>query len=281
MVLGELMDRCFRLIVHEAMKSSENMAIDEAILKLRPKLGMDTLRLYMWKPSTVSIGYFQNLNDAVDLECVKKRRFDVVRRMTGGGALLHAEEMELTYSIVVSEGSLSLPKDVASSSMMLAEGLLQGLKLWGVKAEMKGYTASNKAQLCYLREGVSDILVNGRKISGSAQKRVGEAILQHGTLLLDLDLEAWLEVVKVPQDITVEKLSEKMTSIKHELGSYNLDEVRQKVIEGFSEALKIKLMKASLSKEEVDLAKLLKLKYGSMDWTLQARELQDAESFAN
>lgn len=149
------------------------MAIDEAIFKLRFKLGVDTLRLYMWKPSAVSIGYAQNARKAVNLEGIKRRGYDLVRRITGGGAVLHAEGLELTYSVVVSEDFPGLPKDILSSCVMLAKGLAYGLKRLGINADVKGITDLSKAELCYLRSGGSDVLVGGRKISGSAQRRTG------------------------------------------------------------------------------------------------------------
>jgi len=113
-----------RLIVQEGLKGSENMAIDEAIFRLRPKLGVDTLRLYTWKPSAVSIGYAQSVEEAVNLEGVKRRGYDLVRRITGGGALLHAEGLELTYSVVVGKDFPGLPDDVFSSSIAIVKGLV-------------------------------------------------------------------------------------------------------------------------------------------------------------
>ncbi len=259
-----------RLIVHGPLRGSENMAIDEAILTLRPKLGLDTLRLYMWKPSAVSIGYAQSVEEAVNLEGVKRRGYDLVRRITGGGALLHAEGLELTYSVVIHENFPGLPRDLFSSSIAIATGLVYGLRNLGLNANVRGTHDSDRAELCYLRGGGSDVLVNGRKISGSAQRRTGKALLQHGTLLLGLDPEAWLDTIKVPPGFKANNFKLRMTTIGWELGRCRLNEVINAVVKGFSEALNVKLVEEGLNEEELKLAEALKRKYESRDWTFQA-----------
>ena len=176
----------WRLLKTGAGTAYWNMAVDEAMLIARAEGRCpNTVRLYTWRPSAVSIGFFQSLEREVDVEECRRMGVDVVRRITGGGAVFHDEHGEVTYSIVVPEEYLkrSFPhSSIQESYELLCKGVLEGLKELGVSAEFKP---------------VNDILVSGRKISGSAQTRRRGVILQHGTLLLKSDLKTMFRVLKV------------------------------------------------------------------------------------
>lgn len=161
----------FRIIPNQTNSAAMNMAYDEACMEaVKEGKVPPTIRLYRWKPSAVSIGYFQCLTDEIDLEEVKKNNVQVVRRQTGGGAVYHDYEGEVTYSII---GPQELfPKNVIESYKFICEPILEALKELGMTAEFRP---------------INDILVEGKKISGNAQTRKEGILLQHGTILLKVD----------------------------------------------------------------------------------------------
>ena len=149
------------------------------------------LRLYGWSPAAVSVGRGQR-DDVVDEERARGLGLDHVRRPTGGGALLH-DEHEVTYAVVLPHDFPGLPGDVAGSYTFVTRPLLAALRGLGVRAEL----ASGRGDLddlCYLRREGVHVTVGGRKISGGAQRRTGEALLQHGTLLVRRDAERMARV---------------------------------------------------------------------------------------
>ncbi|MEM2282640.1 MAG: biotin/lipoate A/B protein ligase family protein [Candidatus Hadarchaeales archaeon] len=233
-----------------------SMALDEAILKLN-SLGKspNTLRFWTWCPSAVSIGYFQSVELEVDLEAARERGVEVVRRITGGGAVFHDKDGELTYSLVC--GGEDLPADILESYRKVCAGLVAGLRKLGLQAEFRP---------------VNDVLVGGRKISGSAQTRRWGSVLQHGTILLDPDFQVMFQVLRVGREKISDKgiasPLERVTSVARELGRCPaVEEVREAMIMGFSEALDVRFEEGDLSAEEMELALQLREKYSSREWT--------------
>ena len=113
-----------------------NMALDEAIETAKSRnLVPNTIRFFRWKPSAVSIGYFQSMNEEVDIAACKSMGVDYVRRITGGGAVYHDYEGELTYSIIVNEDHKLIPKNILKSYEVLCSGLVIGLRKLGIPAE--------------------------------------------------------------------------------------------------------------------------------------------------
>ncbi|MFX0068562.1 MAG: biotin/lipoate A/B protein ligase family protein [Promethearchaeota archaeon] len=251
----------WRLIDLEVLSGPMTMAIDEAILRLAT-LGESppTLRLYRWNPSAVSIGYFQSIHEEVDLEICKKLEVDVVRRITGGGAVYHDYDGEITYSIIVKEDNPKIPTDIMESYELLCQGIVGGLKNLGMNAEFKP---------------INDIIVNGRKISGNAQTRRQNVLLQHGTILVDFDPGAMFKVLKVSEakisDKLIQSVRERVTSIRNEMeDEITFEQVRKALIEGFQGALQINFREGRLSKGERELAdRLLKEKYSSERWNFR------------
>ena len=237
-----------------------NMAIDEAILRrVSVDLAPNTLRLYRWKPSAVSIGYFQTLEREVDLDYCKERGIGVVRRMTGGGAVFHDHRGELTYSLIVRQGEGGIPEDISESYRVICGGLVAGLGRLGVKAEFRP---------------INDVVVNGRKISGSAQTRRRGVILQHGTILLKVDVRTMFKALKVSgekvSDKMIKSVEERVTSLSRELKrEVSFGEAFEALRRGFEEALGVEFARAKLGDEELKLAaKLRDEKYKTRWWNL-------------
>ena len=257
----------WRLLGLEIHKAAMNMAVDEAILTARTiDTVPNTLRLYKWKPSAVSIGMNQNLETEVQLENCRRLGVDVLRRITGGGTVYHDERDEVTYSIVAKTGDLGV-KEIAAVYSKVYSGIRDALRLLGVTADFN----EGDSKHC------PNLTVNGKKISGSCQANKRDTVLQHGTLLLDVDLERMFTLLRVPWAKTcmevVDVAKRKHTSIKDELGHLvSAETVANALSSGFKNALRVQMIPGQLSKFEVDLAKkLCQDKYATDDWNFQRK----------
>ncbi len=232
-----------------------SMALDEAVLRLNSEgRSPNTLRFWRWQPSAVSIGYFQSLELEVNLEEARREGIQVVRRITGGGAVFHDTNGELTYSLVCKEEDL--PRDILESYRLICGGLVKGLGLLGLEAEFRP---------------VNDVLVRGRKISGSAQTRRWGSVLQHGTILISPDVRLMFRVLRVSpeklSDKAISSVFERVTTIERELGRKpGFEEVRGAMIKGFEGVLGVGFEEGDLTGEELELARKLALKYSSEEW---------------
>lgn len=232
-----------------------SMAIDEAILKLNAEgKSPNTVRFWRWKPSAISIGCFQSLEREVDLAVAKKYGVDVVRRITGGGAVFHDHGGELTYSVVCRQGDVS--DDIIESYRLICGGLVNGFERLGLQAEFRP---------------VNDVQANGKKISGSAQTRRWGSVLQHGTVLISPDVRRMFELLKVsPEKISdkfIASVFERVTTVERELGRRpSFDEVREAMIKGFEKSFSVRLSDGELTAGELELANELKPKYSSEEW---------------
>ncbi|MFH1316751.1 MAG: biotin/lipoate A/B protein ligase family protein [Candidatus Woesearchaeota archaeon] len=235
------------------------MAIDEAILTARSegKSG-NTLRFYKWKPSAVTIGYFQNAEKEVNLDYLKKNGIDIVRRLTGGGAVYHKDE--LTYSVFLNDNDIEDGKDTLAVFKKICGAIIYGLKEIGIKAEFAP---------------INDIVADGKKVSGNAQTRKGNAILQHGTILLSVDKEMMFKILTVDEDKVklknLIKAGERVTSLSDVAGKrIEFDEVRKSIVKGFEDQMDIKFVEGDLSEYEKELIdKFYKEKYNNDEWNMK------------
>ena len=238
-----------------------NMALDEAILQKAIKKSVpNTLRFYKWKPSTASIGRNQSLRDEIDIEFAKEKGFNVVRRITGGGAVFHDETRELTYSIVCPIKTLEAlgAKKVIEQFEIITQGIILGLMNYGLKPE-------KDIMHC------PAILLDGKKFSGNAQVRRKGFILQHGTILLDFDPELMYSVLKAPENVgksrMVRSVRSKCIGIKNHIGNYDEAKLINSLERGFQMSLGIELERGIFTDEEKDLAEtLVKDKYSNIKW---------------
>ncbi|MEM3832309.1 MAG: biotin/lipoate A/B protein ligase family protein [Thermoprotei archaeon] len=260
-----------RIIIDGPRDPWLNMAIDEAIMIHRPHYDFDTLRIYMWLPSGVSIGRRQIAHQTVDMEEIKRHGFKLVRRITGGGAILHQENSELTYSVVLSKDHEIYQIDVVNSATRIARGIANTLEILGIEAQT-GTTQNTieEQNLCYLRNAQSDIIVHNKKISGNAQRREPYALLQHGTLLLDFHPETWLKVIKTP-NTTPQQLQQRITSLKNILNNISTKQIIKSMIQGFTQTLNpINVFSSTLTEEELETANILYYnKYSTETWNMK------------
>ncbi len=242
----------WRLLIHEARDAYTNMAIDESLLVS----GKPTIRFYKWNPSAISIGYFQGIEEEVNLEECKKHGIDVVRRISGGGAVFHDEKGEITYSLIAPEEML--PGNVLASCDKICSSIAHGLGYLGVEAKFSP---------------LNDIVVNGKKISGSAQTRRHGNVLQHGTILLDLNAELMFSLLNVSakkiEDKGIDKASKRVTCLREEAGKVSEEELINALVKGFEDGFGIKLAEGKMDGEEVSRIDKLREKYESREWNFK------------
>ncbi|RLG52552.1 MAG: lipoate--protein ligase family protein [Thermoproteota archaeon] len=258
----------WRLVVSPPGDAYLNMAIDEAMLDARMRgLAPNTLRLYTWLPSAASVGYFQDMEQYIDLEACRRLGVQAVRRPTGGGAVYHDSAGELTYSVVADLKSIGA-SDTIGVYQRIIESITSGLKLLGIKASV----SMGSSREC------PNIRVGSAKISGSAQLIRGGYFLQHGTLLVSVDLVKMFTVLKHPfssPEEAAEKLSTRISSISQLLGcSVSRWEVADCVVAGFSEVLGVSFERRPLTLWELRRAGELRRKYSSREWNLERRRFK-------
>ena len=233
----------WRFLLTEGDNAYRNMAIDNAILVANSKgLVPPTVRFYYWVPSAITIGYFQSLEEEVDLLMCKKHGVDYVRRITGGGSVFH--ENELTYSIVISEDHKKIPKNIMDSYGRICGAIIKGLDNFGIKS---------------VYHPINDILCNGKKISGNAQTRKHRTVLQHGTVLLDVNVEKMFSLLRVSDEKMVDKLvsdvKQRVTSVRNVLNrKVPFSEIVNDMKKGFEDEFNSELFSGDLTEEEIYLA---------------------------
>ena len=165
------------------------MAIDEALLRsFDPAVSLPVLRIYGWNPPSLSLGRYQKAADILDLERCRNDGVAVVRRVTGGGVIYHADE--LTYSLVCSPRQIPSTSSVKDSFRLLTGFLLGFYRmldldvLYAADGAPEGTRFGERTAFCFAGKESFDILANGRKIGGNAQRRLKEVIFQHGSIPL-------------------------------------------------------------------------------------------------
>ncbi len=265
-----------RVIVDGPRDPRLNMSIDEAIARLRYDVGYDTLRIYMWKPTGVSIGRRQDPYREINIQAVEENKYVLVRRPTGGSALIHKEGGELTYSVVLSSSHPFYNLDIATSASAIATGIANAVKALGLNADIGTFKGVDESSLCYVRSGTSDVVVMGKKISGSAQRRSWNILLQHGTFLLDFDKAEWVDVIKVSEKDRY--LLDNIAGI-YQLLNTNIDlkDIIDTLIDSMVNALGFKdYFMGSFTPKEIDLSwKLYRSKYSTDKWNIQGIEDND------
>lgn len=245
------------------------MAVDEAITL---RCSLPTLRFYTFDPPAITLGQNQEVKK-FNLKPVEKKGFDLVRRITGGTAVLHKND--LVYSLVMAENFL--PEKVVDAYRFLSEGLVEGLKNFGLKAEKKVAQAKKRQPSCYLNENPYDIVVNGKKISGNAQARIKGIVLQHGTIIIENNLGELFDCLIADtchKNDFLEQAGEKVTSLEEEMPNKpTVEEVAKAMTYGFKKLFSTKdlvLQPGELTQKEKNLAeKLYRQKYSTNDWNHQ------------
>lgn len=261
---------------------SYNMALDEALLDFHSEGEIPpVIRFYEWNPATLSIGYFQSAKKDVDFDAVKAQNLGFVRRPTGGRAVLH--ESELTYSIIVTEQYPEMPAGVTEAYRVLSEGLLLGFQNLGLDAyfsvpdteEKLADLKKPKSAVCFDAPSWYELVVEGKKVAGSAQTRQKGVILQHGAILLDLDEEKLLSLFKFSSPEMKEKMREKLPQKAVAINQLTDKQITipqcvEAFKKGFEQALDIELVPYELSDKQKQYVKELEQKkYLNDEWNFK------------
>jgi lipoate-protein ligase A len=267
----------WRLIITPPARGAWNMAVDETLLDAAGKgLSLPCLRLYSWEPPCLSIGYAQPSSD-VDRQKLKYFGWDLVRRPTGGRAILHTDE--LTYSVVAPLSETRVSGGVLESYQRLSKALLAALHSLGLPAEAHPIhpAGSNQANapVCFEVPSHYEIVVADKKLIGSAQARRKDGVLQHGTLPLWGDLTRITKVLvysddQIQKDAAVRLLSH-ATTVESVLGfRISWDTTAHALVEGFQSELDLELVQDELSEQEIKRAEqLTQEKYSHPSWLVR------------
>lgn len=255
-----------------------NMAMDEALLNFVSRGEIDpVIRFYTWNPATLSVGYFQRLTKEIDIEKVKEKGYGMVRRQTGGRGVLH--DKELTYSVIVPESHPDMPSTVTEAYRVISEGLLEGFKLLGFDTyfaiprskEERDKLKQPRSAVCFDAPSWYELVVEGRKIAGSAQVRQKGVILQHGSLLQDVDVDDLFDMFKFKNDSLKDKMKqafvEKAVAINDISNRHiTIEDMEVAFEEGFRKGLNIDFKPLELTQQQQNEIKELTEKYKADEW---------------
>ncbi len=261
-------DISWRLIELETHDAFMNMALDEACCEAVASGGAwPTIRFYRWQPSAVSIGYFQSLQDEIALDECAVAGVDIIRRRTGGGAVYHDYEGEITYSVIVPEKMLS---DASGTTLGITESyheicgwIVNGLARVGIEAEFKPIND------IVAKVGLPDGSATFKKISGNAQTRRGGVVLQHGTILFNVDVRKMFSLLKVGKEKIADKMiaavEERVTSVTHVRPDVSREALYEALRAGFMDGKKFEV--GTWSAEELERARVLvDERYNTKEW---------------
>lgn len=261
------MEQCWRLILDGRRQAALNMAVDEAILRAcADGKAPPTLRLYGWEKPAVSLGYFQSVERArINIECCRESGIDLVRRPTGGRAVLHGHD--ITFSISVCEREIpSGFRSVPGSHLWLMRGAVAAFRLLDIPAEIGpakgGRLRPTSNADCFAHIDRCDVRVGKEKAAGAAQVRKWGALLEQGSMpcvVPDIDAHRVFGVIGWISPPSIDLLAQ-----------IPLRTVKQAIVRGFEESLDVSFREGTLSDAEAGLAlELERQKYGSADWTYQ------------
>ncbi|MCP8967079.1 lipoate--protein ligase family protein [Ectobacillus ponti] len=258
---------------------SYNMALDECLLNWQSeKLMPPTIRFYEWEVPTLSAGYFQRVAKEINMEEVKKRGFGFVRRPTGGRSVLH--DRELTYSVIVSEDHPDMPSTVTEAYRVISQGLLYGFQSLGLEAyfavpktdKEQDELRNPRSAVCFDAPSWYEIVVEGRKIAGSAQTRQKGVILQHGSVPLEIDLDTLYDLFLFPNERVKERMKSMFSSKAVAINeltdrTFTMEQLIEAFHAGFEKGLGVELVPYELTAEQqAEVEVLAKSKYESDEW---------------
>jgi len=270
----------FRLLVTEPLDAAANMALDEALLQVRlARPTRPTLRFFAWAPPAISLGYGQALDGRIDLGAARDLGLGLVRRPTGGSAILHeGPDLEVTYSVVAAAGDFVGADELLSTYRWIGTALAQGLRRLGAPVDMVPVQPSDPASMpafCFARTGSYELELDGKKVVGSAQRRQGSAFLQHGSIMLGAAPDRLRRVFPAEADPL-----RGMTTLEAALGRRpSFDDAVAALAEGFREAHGLALAPGGLDRDEDEaMQRLAHDKYEQESWTRSGRILRMARA---
>ena len=256
--------------------AATNMAIDEALLEWHSKDQIPpTLRFYGWERPSLTVGHFQNVEKTINFDGIKKHGCDFVRRLTGGSAVLHDDE--LTYSIIVSESHPKIPVSVNKAYYVLSQGLLEGYRKLGIDADFaipERELLKQRSAVCFEVPAIYEMIVDGKKVSGNAQTRQKGVLLQHGSIPLSFDAEMLFDLFKFSSDRLRERQRKSFLNKAISINDitkedHTYESIKDAFLFGFKKSLNIKTEPLQLTEEQWKyIHNLADTKYRTDDWNL-------------
>lgn len=255
-----------------------NMAIDEALIHWHSKGDIGpTLRFYRWDKPSLTVGHFQNVAKTIDLAGIRKHDCHLVRRLTGGSAVLHDDE--LTYSIVVSESHPKIPRSINQAYFVLAQGILQGYRQLQIEADFSLPDLANRERsaVCFETPAIYEMIVDGKKLTGNAQTRKNGVLLQHGSIPFSFDADMLFDLFQFSSERLRKRQREhflhKAISINDITGKeHDYETVRDAFHTGFKQTLNIDTETLHLTDKQWEyIHYLAETKYRSSDWNIERK----------
>ncbi|MDP3298459.1 MAG: biotin/lipoate A/B protein ligase family protein [Thermodesulfovibrionia bacterium] len=256
----------WRLIDDKPHNAFFNMAIDEAISEaVRKKLSPPTLRLYQWVKPSITIGYFQKASD-INLEYCKKKSYPIIRRLTGGMAILH--DSELTYSFSARSDIEPFTNSLIKNYLSIGKALASALTLINIDAQIT--LIKNRRErnpFCFKVSSYGEITVNGKKIIGSAQKRYKNGFLQQGSIMVDFDAEELERILSNYNKGVRGGLLDEIGTVKKHAPAVSIEELKKALKEAFEKTFNIRFISNGPTEFELNLVKqLTNEKYSAEKW---------------
>lgn len=251
-----------------------NMAFDECLINWHSEGKIPpTLRFYGWNAPSLSVGYFQKVERSIDFEAIHRHQCQFVRRLTGGSAVLHDDE--LTYSLVISEDDPDIPKSVQEAYHLLSKGVYEGYLNIGIPAEFEQAARSSqtgRTPICFEKPAIYEMVVNGKKLSGNAQTRKKGVLMQHGSIPFTMDLDLLFDLFQFPSEKMRERkrnsFSKKAVTINQLTDQeYHYETLIEPFKDGFKKGLGIELNPLQLTASQLqEVQQLAKDKYETPAW---------------
>ncbi len=259
-----------RLINTEQNNAAMNMAIDEAMLLTQKASLQPTLRFYDWLQPAFSFGYFQRISEEVDVAACDAHGIEIVRRMTGGGTVIHG--WDVTYTIIVPHDSGLFPKDISAAYCAISDCLINGLQRLGIDVahQIEKPIAGNAPNICLTNPAQYDTLINGKKIAGVSQRRNQTGVMYQGYIALDLPTSEVLGLAS--RQVGFDRVAVGQSTAINQSRSTPVyrKQIEDAVAMGFEETLGVQLVEAELFSQELETAEsLAQTKYGSAEWNFR------------
>lgn len=270
------MSEAWRLLVDPPAGGAWNMAVDEVLLDgVATADAQATLRFYQWRPACLSLGYFQPF-DVVNVDGCRELGVEVVRRPTGGRAILH--DRELTYSVALPASALGTDGGVLPSYYRLSLALQEGLRRLGIAAvlapESAASPSSEHGPVCFDRPSAHEILLEGRKLVGSAQVRRAGGLLQHGSILIEPQMAKMRGCLRLPDRSAGSSAGDGLGRIEEgvaglaEVGDFEPAQIADAIASAFAARFGVRMLASHLRLDELSAAQALAAsKYQSAGWT--------------
>lgn len=265
--------------------AATNMAIDEALMEWHGNGKIPPIiRFYGWKKPSLTVGHFQNVHKTIDFSGVEKHGCDFVRRLTGGSAVLHDDE--LTYSIIVEESHPKIPHTINEAYYVLSQGLLEGYRSLGIETDFAQPQRKSKdrSAVCFETPAMYEMLVEGKKLSGNAQTRRKGVLLQHGSLPMSFHADMLFDLFQFSSEERRQrqrdKFIDKATSI-HALTDdlHTYDSLVPVFLEGFKKSLEIETKEIVLTTEQWEFIEHLRSsKYATEEWNKREKRISGSVS---